>query len=116
MEDWAARSGGSLSNVVSQDTQESDNLNQVFARLTDRDVGRYRGASPAYLQGGKLIDPWGTPYNISWFNDLDARSSARGKPQSQTELVVWSSGPNKTNEYGNGDDVVLPEPQITPGN
>ena len=51
---------------------------------------------------GAMIDPWGTPY----------RFKLVAPPGGRARMKVWSCGPNKIDEDGNGDD--LP-PQIVAG-
>lgn len=43
------------------------------------------------VKNGLMIDSYGEPYRI--------RSSGDG-------YLIWTCGPNKTNEYGNGDDFI----------
>ena len=48
---------------------------------------------------GRLLDPWGSPYEYV--------SVADGSPKHRSRSYdLWSSGPNRENEDGAGDDLV----------
>ncbi len=61
---------------------------------------------PEYLdpESKEFLDPWGTPYHI--IIDLDADQVVTvGDRNIQRTVAVWSSGKNKKNEWGTGDDI-----------
>ncbi len=54
-----------------------------------------------------LIDPWGRPYNVDMLSRFTDEEIKKGlKDYTTGGVVVWSSGPNGINEYGNGDDIL----------
>lgn len=53
-------------------------------------------------------DAWGNRFNIDFKTNLIPRGASAALLNTSFDLVVWSSGRNGTNEFGNGDDVVLP--------
>jgi hypothetical protein len=58
---------------------------------------------------GLLVDTWGTPLNFELRSKQNLQISGELLKQAiegeTNGLLVWSSGPNRTNEYGSGDDV-----------
>lgn len=54
-----------------------------------------------------IIDRWGTPYNFISIDERQRNNWDALKYSEVSNIVIWSSGPNKTNEYGTNDDVVL---------
>ena len=89
-----------------------DKVNQIARSRAEEDVFRVEQSSDG--KGKVILDIWGMPYNF-------CRTSVRQKNQwtalrysEVSNVVIWSSGPNKINEYGLNDDVVLrdrPYPQ-----
>ena len=54
-----------------------------------------------------LIDPWGQEYNIATTNEIDEVKRIRNiENWTIGPFIVWSSGPNRRNEYGGGDDIL----------
>ena len=54
-----------------------------------------------------LIDPWGECYNIAKTNELDIlKKSKYVSGWNVGPYMIWSSGPNRKNEHGDGDDIV----------
>lgn len=49
-------------------------------------------------------DGWGRPYNVEWRTNMVGVASPMLKAN-QDALLIWSSGENGVNEYGNGDDI-----------
>ncbi len=47
-------------------------------------------------KSNSFTDPWGNPYFIAWSLD---------KKDHLASLLVWSFGPDGTNEFGHGDDI-----------
>ena len=57
-----------------------------------------------------FLDPWNMSYNVAIRGitmSNDAYTMAFGKIN--REVVVWSSGKNRVNEYGKGDDILDPD-------
>lgn len=66
-----------------------------------------------------IMDRWGTPYNFISIEERQRNNWDALKYSEVSNIVMWSSGPNKINEYGTNDDVVLgvqPEKQFNESN
>lgn len=50
------------------------------------------------------IDAWGNQYNVEWRTNIVSIVSPM-LLKNENELLIWSSGANGINEYGNGDDI-----------
>ena len=89
-------------------------LNQ---ELTQR-LQLYDNYSRFYLnlatKGGPILDAWGEPLMVARFHDLP-KIAPTFNPSFQelsNEVIIWSCGANKLNEFGKGDDVwYLDSPQ-----
>lgn len=53
-----------------------------------------------------FYDPWGTPYNTDVCGVTITTNAFNEIWKTSRNVVTWSSGPNKINEYGKGDDIV----------
>jgi hypothetical protein len=63
----------------------------------------YRGEE---LQGyPKGVDAWGVPFWVD-IRFVKTGTNALGKKEQVFEINLWSSGPNKRNEQGSGDDIL----------
>jgi hypothetical protein len=87
-------------------TNESSEINRVIAGWFQGDTRvsnyvRFSSNSPLLL-----VDGWGTPLNFVQRSRVDSRYST-GLLAITNSVLVWSSGANLSNEYGNGDDVIF---------
>lgn len=80
----------------------ADLLGTILARAVD--LGDIN--PPAFLHNEQIWDPWGKPMNVAWRSDII--QNAQKLSWSPMELVIWSSGRNGRNEFGNGDDIIMP--------
>ena len=56
-----------------------------------------------------VLDAWGQPLQIMIKSNLLTISNVSPKLLAKTnEIIIWSIGPNKSNEFGNGDDIFIP--------
>lgn len=54
-----------------------------------------------------LIDPWGVEYNIAETNKLPVLKRCKSLGNWNVgSFIIWSSGSNRKNEYGSGDDII----------
>jgi hypothetical protein len=53
------------------------------------------------------FDYWGNRFNVELKANLGSETISKALSQSPFDVAIWSSGANGTNEFGNGDDVVL---------
>lgn len=59
---------------------------------------------PDAMRRGRYMDPWSRPYYIRL--DWEGRGAVELPTTSvPRRVVVWSSGPNRLNEFGAGDDI-----------
>ncbi|MGO8929639.1 MAG: hypothetical protein ACLQU3_22460 [Limisphaerales bacterium] len=55
----------------------------------------------------KLVtDGWGHPFNLACRADVAMKDRASPLLRFPGDVLVWSSGPDGTNQFGRGDDVV----------
>lgn len=54
-----------------------------------------------------IVDRWGSPYNFVSTEERQRNNWEALKYSVVSNIVIWSSGPNKINEFGTNDDVVL---------
>jgi len=55
-----------------------------------------------------ILDGWGKPLQIMCKTNLQNRAMISASLLSKTNrILIWSSGPNGSNEFGTGDDVFL---------
>lgn len=54
-----------------------------------------------------LNDAWDQPLNLLLVKHLISTASNSPLLSITNPLAIWSNGPNKSNEWGNGDDVVF---------
>ncbi|MGI6494967.1 MAG: hypothetical protein ACOX5G_02555 [Kiritimatiellia bacterium] len=66
------------------------------------------GLAPPSLKNGTITDRWGRQLNVAWRYSLAENGDAKRLSQYPSIFVVWSSGNNGINEFGDGDDVSLP--------
>jgi len=80
--------------------------------LNRKVASAFKGCKDKAITSGRLVssdglfrDSWGEPLLFSPTNGTNYRRlnpELKGKPR---PYVVWSSGPNRSNEYGYGDDL-----------
>jgi hypothetical protein len=76
-------------------------LDVIFAmRGIDSPANKASSKTPCFP------DAWGTPLHF----EIVTNSTYQQEASVRSRLRIWSSGPNGSNEFGNGDDVVLPLP------
>jgi hypothetical protein len=82
---------------------------ELFAILTTADANGkvYYDASGSGIHvNGTPRDPWNEMIQVALDLNGDGRVNVNGTLVNAS-VVVWSKGPNKTNEFGSGDDVKL---------
>lgn len=77
----------------------SNDLKAALIVLLEAEGGD-KGAADLLRRG----DGWGRPYNVEWRTNLVDTASPM-LIWNRFPLLVWSSGWNGVNEYGNGDDI-----------
>ena len=96
---------GQLFNVAAEGTDSTvinRKLGALFKASGDKDITAHRLLS----RDGLFYDAWGTaflflPTNSTPYQLLNPKLKGRSRT-----FIIWSAGPNRTNEFGNGDDVV----------
>jgi len=91
--------------------KNQERLNAELTKMLELEI------VPRYLSSdGEFLDPWGTPYHIRIDFDTEPVFNNKGIMINKGEIIlggkkikkriiVWSSGPNKINEFGKGDDI-----------
>lgn len=83
----------------------TNHVDRLAALLGDNDVRRpFLELRPGALRDGHYLDPWGTAYLIRIAEPGD-RSTVPTTAGPHRRVAVWSCGPNRRNEFGDGDDV-----------
>ncbi len=70
---------------------------------TNKKLLRFIDAPAKYSETG-YVDPWGQRFNIYLDLNYDDKVAIGGKEEAGT-VFVYSSGPNKIDEEGGGDDI-----------
>lgn len=81
-------------------------INKTLVTLLQARTNNLRPLNGYYVTNGVFHDAWGTPLLFALTNNATNSGLAplvNGHPR---PFVVWSAGPNRTNEFGSGDDVV----------
>ena len=82
-----------------------DRVNQIANERIGKDVFRVRPSPNG--KGKVIVDRWGTPYNFCTVEECQRNHWDALRYCEISNIVVWSSGPNKINEHGSNDDVTL---------
>jgi hypothetical protein len=91
---------------------DSLSINKTLVAFLRASTNNLRSLNDFDLSNGVFHDSWGTPLQFALTNNatnmglapLVAYNNSRDNPR---PFVVWSAGPNRTNEFGSGDDVVV---------
>jgi len=101
-----------LTNYIKVNEADDLSLGQIFYIMTEypqylpeRIVGNTN--LPALKNIPSLIDAWQRPINIFWRHDYILTNCNSALQSGNLPLIIWSSGPNGSNEFGNGDDVFV---------
>ena len=85
---------------------EGTTLEEKWAFLLIDSVGSPE-MKPKYIKEQLCRDGYGNLFNVNFKANLTAGGASSVLKQTSFDVVVWSSGRNGINEFGNGDDVVL---------
>jgi len=80
-------------------------INKTLLNLMLAKSSNFRPLAGFNLSDGVFHDGWGTPLIFAFTNN--ATNSGLIPSVTRRPFVVWSAGPNRTNEYGSGDDVIV---------
>lgn len=93
-------------NIFLNSTNSSFDLNRKFvATVQAQKIEDSHSMHSIVSADGLIYDKWGSPLlfalsNSPSYEKLNPRLKRRARP-----VVVWSAGPNGTNDWGSGDDV-----------
>jgi hypothetical protein len=62
---------------------------------------------PTMAKKSVINDAWGRPLNFMWHEDAVKSNASHALLKKSCSILIWSSGPNGTNEFGGGDDVFV---------
>ena len=83
-----------------------ERVNRISRRRIGQDV--FRVVALPNRNERIIADGWGTPYNFISIEECQRNNWNALKYSAVSNIVIWSSGPNRINEHGTNDDVVLP--------
>src|SRR6185437_13012813 len=91
--------------IIKDRVGSAGDLNQVlYALVTEPDYFISHSMFRTNLISDPLVDSWGHPLEVIWRDDAASTNiSGRLMQSSASLLIIWSTGPNGINEYGNGD-------------
>lgn len=94
-----------ITNFSAASDEESLTINRRLATLFQTSADKGTSVGRAVAADGLFHDAWGTPLILIHTNNpsyerINPKLQGRSRP-----IVIWSAGPNKTNEFGYGDDV-----------
>jgi len=95
-----------LQGVAEQQTEAA--LSQEYFKQV-QNTAAYKGSYITLdFKRQRVLDGWGTPLNVATKEFLVTNSFAAKATFNKTnQIILWSSGPNRRNEFGEGDDMVL---------
>lgn len=79
-------------------------LQDKWERLLVEEAGWVR-MEPEEIRKAFCFDAWGRRLNLDFKTNLVAKGASASLLSNTFDVVIWSSGPNGTNELGNGDDI-----------
>ena len=80
-------------------------VNQISRERKGKEV--FRVVPSPDKKGMIIVDRWGTPYNFCTVAERQRNHWDALRYCESSNIVIWSSGPNRINEYGLNDDVAL---------
>jgi len=80
-------------------------VNQISRERMEKEV--FRVVSSPDEKDMIIVDRWGTPYNFCTVAERQRNHWDALRHCEISNIVIWSSGPNRINEYGLNDDVAL---------
>ena len=96
--------------IVSQGTNDTE-LN-AWIQLLGEHPDRFGSNLVAEMGRKQMLDGWGQPMNLRLVDQITATNLNSSMLLPGEPIVLWSSGPNKINENGFGDDVWLEPSRI----
>ena len=95
--------------VVSLKRQSNSvSINQQLAEVLIARTNNPRSLTTLNLTNGVFHDAWGTPFFFMLTNDLTSSNLISLATYSPARpFVIWSAGPNRSNEFGCGDDFLI---------
>jgi len=94
-------------NSTIMNQSNSLSINKALLTLMISRTNNFRSLDGFNLTNGVFHDGWGTPLLFALTNNATNSGLAPLVGVHQRPFVVWSAGPNRTNEYGSGDDVIV---------
>jgi len=97
----------SLKEIIAKQAT-TENLNRTFTLLlqTNNLLPSPIGGRRTQVISPELVDAWGKPLEIRWREgSMNSRYSFL-ETNINSPVIIWSFGPNGTNNFGEGDDVV----------
>ena len=91
------------SSVIMSQAGDGLALNRaIFTLLANKGV-KVEGVGVS--SNGEFLDEWGTPFLFAITNTTQYDRLNPVMKREKWPFVIWSAGPNRTNEFGYGDDI-----------
>lgn len=94
--------------ILARDLRGMTNSSEINHRVSSFLLSKGEIPHPirSYVSSnGYLTDFWGKPFILVMTNDTILNNLNVSLKRGNRPFVMWSSGPNQTNEMGGGDDV-----------
>lgn len=96
--------GVQIANYLSKAVSNGASLEQAFS-FTVNNPQRLPDELPV-AHSSILTDAWGSPLIFMWRKEAVQRRASESLLSGPGPVLVWSAGPNRSNELGYGDDVI----------
>lgn len=83
----------------------SNNLSWALAKIYGEALVTNGFNGCEFLVDSSLIDSWKRPVNVFWRTNMPENASAELLNSTDMDVVIWSSGKDGVNDFGNGDDI-----------
>jgi len=87
------------------ETNRSCDLSITIGKFISDKLAADSRLTCSFIVNSRLIDTWNRPVNICWRTNMPAETSSELLKSTDMDVIIWSSGENGVNEYGNGDDI-----------
>jgi hypothetical protein len=87
-------------------TPDSLSINRTLVKVLRARTNNLWPMDISYLSNSVLVDAWGSPLHFSMTNSATNGGLAPLLKFNDRPFVSWSSGPNRINEFGSGDDIL----------
>lgn len=80
-------------------------LSRLLCDLIKEPWVKYSQSNLVLFKNNSIIDAWGNSLCVAWRSDITTKATIGLLNSVDCELIIWSSGKNGVNEFGDNDDV-----------